>query len=337
MLDYTLRRIAFLALVLFVVTTITFSLAYLVPGDPARLVAGDKASQEQVEVVRIRLGLDRPIPVQYAMYLGRLLRGDLGRSLHSNRPVLEDIRDFFSATFELTTLAMGLTVVIGIPLGVLSAVRRGSLVDHASRLFSLAGVSLPVFWLGLLLQLAFGMALGLPIAGRVSSRVLMDAPLQTVTGMYLIDSLLTRNWAVFRSAATHIVLPMVTLALPSLVLVTRMVRSSLLEVLVQDYIRTARAYGFPERVIMFKYALKNAMLATLTLIGLAYGYLLGGSFLVEAVFAWPGLGRYAASSIILSDYPAIMGVTLLVTLAYGLVNLAVDLCYAWIDPRVKLR
>lgn len=337
MFIYVLRRIAFLVLVLFIVTAITFSLAYLVPGDPARLVAGDKASQEQVARVRLELGLDRPVPVQYYLYLGRLLRGDLGRSLHSNRPVLEDVRDFFSATFELTTLAMLLALAIGVPLGVISAVRRGSAVDHASRLFSLSGVSIPVFWLGLLLQLAFGMTLGLPIGGRVGSRVLMDAPLITRTGLYLVDSLLSGNWPVLASACQHILLPAVTLALPTLVLVTRMARSSLLEVLVQDYVRTHRACGLPERVVVYKYALKNAMLATLTIVGLGYGYMLGGSFLVETVFAWPGLGRYAVSSIINSDYPAIMGVTLLITVAYGLVNLAVDLSYAWIDPRVKLR
>ncbi len=337
MLRYILRRLGFSLFVLFAVTTMTFFLAYVVPGDPARMVAGETASTEQVEQVRKQLNLDKPVTVQYWSYLNRLLQGDLGVALHSNRPVVQDIREFFAATFELTTIAMIICLAVGVPLGVLSAVRKDTWIDHGVRLFSLSGVSMPSFWLGLLVQMLFGMAMkALPIAGRVDSLLFRRNPFPRVTGLYLVDTALAGNWVMFRDAASHLVLPALCLAYPSLVMVTRMVRASLLEVMQEDYVRTARAFGLGEEVVVYKYALRNALLPAITIMGLAYGYLLGGSFLVETIFAWPGLGRYASFSIINSDYPAIMGVTILVAIVYTSVNLVVDLLYAYVDPRVRL-
>lgn len=323
-------------LVLVGVAALTFILAYTVPGDPARLQAGDLAKPEQVAQVRKELGLDQPLYVQFYLYVQRLLRGDLGTSIATRRPVAQDIADYFTATFELTSVSMMLALIIGIPLGVITAVKKDKIEDHLGRLFSLSGVSLPAFWLAMILQFFIAAQLGwFPISGRVDLSVLRDHPLVHITGLYILDSILTGNFLVLISCIQHIILPAMTLAYTSLVVITRMVRASMLEVLRQDYVRTARAYGLTNRKVIYKYALKNALIPAVTTAGLSYGYMLGGTFLVESIFSWPGLGRYAAASIIYSDYPAVLGVSLLVALVYTIVNLSVDLLYGFLDPRIK--
>ena len=335
---FIIRKLLLFAVVIVGVSVITFFLSTVVPGDPVRLALGQFATHEQVEEYRRELGLDQPVYKQYAHYAGRLLQGDLGVSIHTGFPVKSDISKFFAATFELTTISMIVALLIGLPLGVLSAVYRDSLLDHAARIISLSGVSMPVFWLGLLLQLIFAVWLGVaPIGGRVSSQVSAAHPLKSITGLFLIDSILTGNWPFLLDFLKHLALPAATLAYSSLVIITRMTRANMLEVLRQDYVRTADVYGLPRHKVIGKYALKNALISTVTIVGLAYGMALSGTFLVETIFSWPGLGRYAASSIINSDYPAVMGTTLLVALIYTVLNLLVDLVYTILDPRISYR
>jgi peptide/nickel transport system permease protein len=335
---YVVRRLALLLFVLLGVVTLTFFLAYIIPGDPARLQAGTFATGEQVAQVRKELGLDKPVYEQFLLYLQRLSRGDLGTSIQTRRPVLQDISDYFTATFELTTISMTIAIIVGIPLGVISAVKKDKLVDHVARLFSLSGVSMPSFWLAMLLQLFLSVWLGIfPLSERVDYNLIAVHPLTRITGLYTLDSLLTFNLPVFLSAIQHMILPALVLSYGSLVVITRMTRATMLEVLRQDYIRTAMAYGLKKRIIFYKYALKNALIPTITIVGLSYGYLLAGTFLVEIIFSWPGLGRYAAYSIVNADYPAIVGVSLLVAMIYLLINFFVDVLYALLDPRIRYR
>lgn len=335
---YIAKRLLFSLTVLFGISIVTFILAYVIPGDPARLMAGNFATHEQVAQIRRELGLDKPLYEQYFIYINKLLHGDLGMSIHTRRPVIEDLKEYFSATLELTTFSILFAIIIGIPLGIISASKRDRLPDHFSRLFSLSGVSMPQFWLGLILQLIFCSQLGiLPTSGRVDDFVLRDHPLTIITGLYLVDAALTGNWPVFASCIRHILLPAACLSYGTLVVITRMLRANLLEVLREDYITTAKAYGFSDRKVLYKYALKNALIPTITIVSLSYAYSLSGAFVVESIFSWPGLGRYAAFSIVNSDYPAILGVALLVCLVYTVINLIVDVSYSYLDPRVRLR
>jgi peptide/nickel transport system permease protein len=334
---YILRQLLFSMVTLIGLIFITFILAYIIPGDPARLMAGPFAPHEQVEKIRKELGLDKPIYEQFLLYIERLLNGDLGISVHTRRPVIDDLKEYFAATFELTTVSMVIGLMIGIPIGVISAFKKDKATDQLSRLLSLSGVSIPQFWLGLMLQLIFCSYLGmLPSGGRVDYTVLAQNPLRKITGLYLLDSLLSGNFSVFINCLQHIVLPAICLSYASLAVITRMLRANMLEVLREDYIVTSRAYGFPDRKILFKYALKNALIPTITIVSLSYAYSLAGAFVVESVFSWPGLGRYAAFSIINSDYPAILGVTLFVGILYTLINLIVDISYSLLDPRIRL-
>jgi peptide/nickel transport system permease protein len=334
---YIIYRVLCSSVVLFGISILAFILVYIIPGDPARLIAGPLAPHEEVAQIRKELGLDRPIYEQYLIYMNKLLHGDLGVSIHTRRPVIEDLKEYFAATIELTTVSMVLALIIGFPLGIISAAKKDKLQDHVSRVFSISGVCMPSFWLGLILQLVFCSVLGImPAGGRVDYFVLSEHPLKIITGLYIIDSILTGNWPVLVSSIRYIILPATCLAYTSLVVVTRMLRANLLEVLGSEYIKTARAYGFSERKILYKYALRNALIPTITIISLSFAYSLSGAFVVESVFSWPGLGRYAAFSIINSDYPAIMGVVLLVCLIYTIINLIVDISYLFIDPRIKL-
>lgn len=333
MVRYILRRLYALIFVLVGLSLITFFVSHVVPGDPARLAAGPQARPEQVETLRHELGLDKPLPVQYVLYMKNLVGGNLGQSIHTYRPVADDIKDYFPATVELAILATLICIVVGVPFGVVSAVNRDKPIDHASRVIALSGVSMPTFWLGLLLQLLFFKVLRwLPIGGRIDAFI--DVPAH-VTGLYLVDSLIARDWDAFGSSLQHLLLPAVTLAYSSLAVVTRMTRASMLDVVGQDFIRTARAKGLHERVVVYKHALKNALIPTVTVVGLQVGYLLSGTFLVETIFSWPGLGLYGVQSIMTLDVPAIMGVTLLVASIYVLINLAVDILYVYLDPRIK--
>jgi len=332
--QYIIRRLLLMVPVLFGVTIITFIISHLVPGDPARLVAGPHAPLEVVLAVRTKMGLDKPLYEQFFIYLNDLLHGDLGTSITTRRAVLADLMRFFPATFELTLSAMVLSIVVGIPLGVASATRQNTLPDHLSRIFALAGVATPVFWSGLMVLLVFYYDLGvLPGPGRIDIGIV--SPPQ-ITGLYVVDSILTGNLAALGSSLGHLILPTVVLAFSTLGTIVRMVRSSMLEVLREDYVVMAKAKGLPERDVVYKHALKNALTATITLVGLIFGALLSGAVLVEAIFSWPGVGRYAVNAIEYVDFAAVMGYTLIVTLIYITVNLGVDVFYALLDPRVRL-
>lgn len=327
------RRLALLIVVLLGVTLLTFVISHLVPGDPARLVAGEKASAETVQRIRQELGLDRPVLVQYGRYLSGLLRGDLGNSIRTLHPVSTDLKTFFPATIELALVSLGLAVLIGIPLGVLSAVRKDTAVDHTSRVISIAGVSTPIFWFGLMAMLVFYRKLGwFPGSERLDTFL---APPGRVTGLYLIDSLLAGNLTVFRNAVWHLALPALCLSYIHVAAISRMVRSSMLEVMNQDYIRTARAAGLSRRAVVYRHALRNALIPTVTMLGMAFGELLGGAVLTETIFSWPGMGKYVVDSIASLDFPAIMGFTLVTATGYVLLNLAVDLSYYWLNPQIR--
>jgi peptide/nickel transport system permease protein len=336
MKKYLLKRVALIFLVLLGVSIITFVVSHVLPGSPEAMWVGPKPTQEQLDAAIKELGLDKPIAVQYLSYVKNMAKGDLGISLRTRRHVTEELSNRMGATFELVVFAMSIALLLGIPLGILSATNKDKALDHTSRAISISGVAMPIFWLGMILQLVFHGHFGwLPLQGRISSEILIDSPIETITGFYLLDSLMTANWAAFASAVRHIILPAMTLAFAALATITRMSRSSMLDVLREDYIETSKAYGVSKRVLLYKYALKNALIPTITIIGLSFGTMLGGSFLVESIFDWPGLGRYAVLSIETSDFPAIMGVTILYAFTYILLNLAVDLIYFMIDPRIK--
>ncbi len=333
MLFFLGRRLVFLIFVLVGVTLLTFIVSHLVPADPVALLLGHTATPAQVAALRTNLGFDKPLPVQYLIYMDHLLHGDFGQSLSSHRPVIDDVKDYFPATLELTLYAMAICLLIGIPLGVISACAKNRWPDQLIRLFSMAGIALPLFWLGLVLQvIVYGRLHLLPAAQRID--LMMSAP-RHITGLYTLDSLLTGNWPALLNSLEHIILPAVTLAFASLATVTRVTRAGMLETLSQDYIRTARAKGLSQRVVIYKHALRNALIPTVTLMGLQVGNLLGGAFLVEIVFSWPGIGFYSVQAIRAFDYAAIMSITIIIAMGYCLVNLLVDLLYGVLDPRIS--
>ncbi|RWG12907.1 MAG: ABC transporter permease [Mesorhizobium sp.] len=318
------------------VVTIMFVLSRVLAPSPAELMLGQRPSAEMIDKMNDELGLNRPLVVQYLGFIGNVLRGELGNSLLTKRPVLQEVRERFGATFELTTLAMVLVLLIGIPIGILSAVRQNSIIDNVVRTVSVAGVAIPSFILAMSLQLLFYGALGwLPLQGRIDTSILLGNPIRPITGLFLIDAPLTGNWEGFTSAMAHIALPLLTLTILLLATVTRITRNMMIEVLKEEYIRTAFAYGLPKSVIYYRYALKATLIPILTVVGLTYGYLLGGAVVVESVFDWPGLGAFVVSSIAQNDYPASLGATLFLAGAYLLVNLIVDLLYAVVDPRLR--
>ena len=334
---YLLRRLVFAALVVAGVTVITFIISNVVPNDPARLYAGSKARPEQLAEVREQLGLNDPLPQQFVRYVGNLASGNLGESFKTRRAISEDLKTFFPATMELVVFAIVLALILGIPVGVISAAQRGKWLDNISRVVTIAGVSIPSFWLAILLQLFFFSYLGwLPLSGRLSRDILLTQPIDPITGFYVIDGILTGNWAAWRNALWHLVLPVVVLATYPISLVARMTRAAMIEVLDEPYIRTARASGLPMRQVLFKRALKNALIPTLTVLGLTFAFSITGAVLVEIIFAWPGLGKYVTDAIIATDFPVIVSVTLIVTIVYVLINLLVDLLQALIDPRIEL-
>jgi len=334
---FVVRRALLGLVVLLGVTIVTFMIARVIPSEPAARWVGPKATAEQIARARIELGLDRPLHVQYYRYMSDLLRGDWGMSIRTHQPVMEDIKAFLPASLELCVVGMAISLVIGIPLGVASAVRKDSWFDHANRTFAIAGVSMPTFWLGMILQLVFFKELGiLPLGGRISSQMRWIAPFPRITGAYLLDTLLSANMVAFKDAFLHIILPALTLAAYPVGLVMRMTRSSMLEVMGEDYIRVAKAYGLPHSLVIYRYALKNAIGPTITVVALSFAYSLAGTFLIEAVFSWPGLGYYAALSVITVDYPAIMGVTILIAAFYVILNTLVDIVHAVLDPRIKI-
>lgn len=336
MTRYVAQRLALMAGILLGVLVVTFVLSRVLPGSPVAMMLGHRPTPEQIAQARADLGLDRPIHEQFAFYVGDVLQGDFGVSLRTGQPVLTDVVERMTATFELTTLAVLLVVVVGIPLGVLSAVRQNSVLDHAARGFSVAGMALPLFLIAMLLQMAFyGELRWFPLQGRMNSEVLLDYPFDRVTGLYLVDTALAGQWVAFRSAVHHLVLPVTALAIASLAVVTRITRNTMIEALAQDFIRTATAYGLPRGAIYFRYALKATLIPMLTVIGLTYGFMLGGSIVIEYVFDWPGLGGYVVGAILKNDFPAVMGVTLFLATMYLTINLIIDLLYFVVDPRLR--
>jgi peptide/nickel transport system permease protein len=328
-----LSRVLWLVPVIIGVTLMTFIISHIVPADPVSFILGEKARPEQIEEMRRQLGLDRPLPVQYMDYLGGLLRGDLGHSMQSRRDITLDLAQYLPATLELTLAAMLLLVLIGVPLGVVSAVRQDSMLDHVSRVVSMLGVSMPPFWLGLLLQVVFYGRLDiLPVCGRLDDLVI---PPPRITGLYTADALIAGQFEVFLDALRHLILPSVTLCFAALGVVTRQVRSAMLEVLRQPYITTAHAKGLRYRTVIMRHALRNALTPVITVLALQTGFLLGGAVLTETVFAWPGMGSWALRSVLGVDYQPIMSIALVVAIGYTLVNLLADILYVLIDPRIK--
>lgn len=333
MLHYIIRRLGLLILVVWGVSLITFTVSQVIPGDPALMMAGPRARPEIVAAMREKMGLNKPVYVQYYTYIRNVLRGNFGISIHTHREVIKDLKAFFPATLELTTLALFLSLLCGIPLGVLSAAKQNRLSDHLSRFYSLVGVSMPSFWLGLILLMIFYLRLGIfPGGGRVTSGMAGSFGL---TGFYLLDSIIAMDGRALIDVLWHLILPAFTLSLGSMGMIVRMTRSSMLEVLRQDYITTARSKGLTGTKVLLKHALRNSILPVVTLVGMIYGYGLGGAVLVETVYSWPGIGRYAVRAISFLDFPAVMGVTLLIAVLYTLINLVVDLSYGFLDPRVR--
>lgn len=327
------RRLSLAVLVLFGVMVVTFVISRLIPGDPARLMSGEHASRQTVEHMRHVLGLDRPLPQQFAVYLLKLAHGDLGVSIRTERPVSEDIRRFFPATIELSLAALAFAVALAVPLGVLSAVYKDTWLDQAARAVSVIGISMPAFWLALLLLDLFYNWLGMfPGTGRLDEG--LAAP-PTLTGMFIVDAILTGQWHTLSSALSHIALPAFTLGFVNLGIIMRQVRSAMIEVLREDYIRTARASGLAPITIVCGHALRNALIPSVTVLGLACGDLLYGAVLTETIFAWPGMGNYVIQSISFLDFPSIMGFAVVASVAYVLINLAVDLTYMLLDPQIR--
>jgi peptide/nickel transport system permease protein len=333
MISFTFRKIAVLIGTMIGLAALTFLITNVAPGDPARLVAGPDATNDMVETIRVEYGLDRPLIEQFAIYMGDLFTGDFGRSIVSTRPVLDELIRYVPATLELVLVAMGLGILIGVPFGMLSAVYKDRTLDQVTRILSISGVAVPAFWFGILLQLFFAVHLGwLPVSGRLP---LTSVPPDPITHLLLIDTLLRGDFETFREALSHIILPAVVLSFPCLASILRVNRAEMIEALQSDHIVAARAHGISAKRIVAFYALKNALLPTLAMIGLRFGWMLGSTVLVETVFDWPGIGLYAVSSALASDFKPVIGVTLVIGFLFMLTNILVDLAYAWIDPRLR--
>jgi peptide/nickel transport system permease protein len=332
LLALALQRLAWFVPTLLGLLAVTFVISRVIPADPVALVAGETATPVQVEGLRRQLGYDRPLPVQFVAYVSQLARGNLGTSLYTTRPIVDDLAARLPATLELTLVAMVVSVVVGIPLGVLSALWRNSLLDHALRVVTVSGLAIASFWLGIMLQLLFAMRLGwTPLNGRLAG-----FPPRGITGLLLVDAALTWDWPAFGAALAHLALPAATLAFPALATLVRFTRAGVLDVLGSNFVLYERAMGLPPSVIVWKYVLRNALTSTVTQMGLLFGILLAGAVVTEAVFDWPGIGTYAVNSIIRSDYNAVMGFTVWAGAVFILANLLVDVGHTLIDPRQRV-
>jgi peptide/nickel transport system permease protein len=331
LLALVLRRLLWFVPTLLGLLAITFVISRVIPADPVALLAGETATPAQVAALRTQLGLDRPLPVQFVDYVGRLARADMGTSLYTTRPIADDLAQRLPATIELTLVAMAFSVAVGIPLGVVSALWRDSALDHALRIVTVSGLAIASFWLGIMLQLLFAMRLGwTPLNGRLEG-----FPPRELTGLYTVDALLTGDGPAFAAALSHLALPAATLAFPALATLVRFTRAGVLEVMQSNFVLYERAMGLPRSVIVWKYILRSALTSTVTQIGLLFGILLAGAVVTEAVFDWPGIGTYAVNSIIRSDYSAVMGFTLWAGAIFLAVNLLVDVAHTLIDPRER--
>lgn len=331
---YILRRLGLAVFLIMGATFITFLLSRVVPSDPLMMYVGRFATQEQIERARVELGFDKPWYIQYVRYLHGLIRGDWGISLRTHRPVLKELAERIPASLELVLAGMVFGLGIGILLGILSAAFPHSVLDTVARIVAVSGVALPQFWFAMILQLVFGRSLRiLPLVGRLD--LTLVNPVRHLTGFLVLDSLITANWEAFRSALLHLILPTVAVATYPMAMSTRLIRAKLLEVLGQDYIRTARAFGLSEIRVLTHHALKNAAGPVVTMTALSFVFTLIGTFMIETIFAWPGLGAYAAESIICNDTPVIMSITVLIAMTTILLNLLADLAVAWLDPRIR--
>ena len=354
---YIIRRLISLIPTLLGVTVLVFLFIHLIPGDPAIVMLGEHAAVENVERIREQLGLNEPLFLntdavgqvfrgevsigegvkslfesQYFLFLGRLLQGDLGKSVHERTPIADLLKLKFPATVELSLLAMFFAVIVGIPAGIISATRRNSIFDGVSMIGSLVGVSMPIFWLGLMLIYFFGVKLGwLPTYGRFP----VDLSLETVTGLYTLDSIIAKDAQALGLALKHLVMPSIALGTIPMAIIARMTRSAMLEVLQEDYIRTAYAKGLRERAVILRHALKNAFLPVITVIGLQVGTLLAGAIMTETVFSWPGVGKWVYDAILARDYPVVQVAVLVITLVVAVINLAVDVSYAFLNPKIR--
>jgi len=333
LLSYIIRRLAWMVFVIWGVMTLTFFIARVIPADPVAAVLPSNAPEEAIERMREEMGLNKPIWVQYAKYINGILHGDLGTSIRTRRPVLDDLLRYFPNTVELSVVALFMGTIIGISLGIVSAVRQGKALDHFSRVFAIWGLSMPAFFTGLMLIILFSHVLHwLPQLGQMPSY--MRRP-PKVTGFLILDTMISGNWSLVVTELKHLILPAFTLGWLSTASIVRITRSSMLETLPEEYIKTARMKGLRESTVILKHALKNALLPTITIIGLRVASLLEGAVLTETVFSWPGLGRYATASFLSIDFSAVVGVTIFISFLYSFANLAVDLLYGYLNPKIR--
>ncbi|MBW2538510.1 MAG: ABC transporter permease [Deltaproteobacteria bacterium] len=331
---YIIRRILILIPTLLGVSVIVFLMLHMTPGDPAELLLGERATEETLNAMREHLGLNQPLYIQYGMFLKRLMKGDLGETIWTRQKVWVEIKQRFPATIELSMVALCLSCFFGILFGIISATKQYSIFDYLSMLGALAGVSIPVFWLGLIFMLIFSLNLGwLPISGRLG----IDIDLEIITNFYILDAVLTRNWVALKDALWHIIMPAVTLSTIPMAIVARMTRSAMLDVLRQDYIKTAKAKGLSNFSVTFKHALRNALIPVVTTVGLQTGVLLGGAILTETIFAWPGMGKWIYDAVMQRDYMVIQGGTLFIAALFVVINLCVDVLYSIINPRISIQ
>jgi peptide/nickel transport system permease protein len=328
---YIIKRLLQIIPVILGVTIIAFTLIHIAPGDPARNMLGQHASQQEIDEIRAKYGLDQPLYVQYFIWLGDVLQGNLGRSILSHEQVTIEIASRFPNTIELAIAAMLFAILIGVIAGIISATKQYSIADYSVMGIALFGISMPVFWLGIMLMMIFGVYLGwLPIGGRIDLLI----PFHRVTGFMVLDSIITANGAALISVLSHLVLPAIALGTIPMAIIARTTRSSMLEILRQDFIRTERAKGLSERIVIYKHALRNAMVPVVTVVGLNFGLLLSGAILTETVFSWPGVGRLVVNAVYARDYPLVIGCILVFALVFVIVNLITDILYTYIDPRI---
>ena len=333
MLAYIIRRILTLIPTLLGVSVIVFFMLRITPGDPAELLLGERVTEEALHEIREHLGLNEPLHVQYGLFLKRLMKGDLGETIWSRQKVWIEVKERFPATIELSVVALFISCFFGIIFGIISATRQYSIFDYLSMLGALIGVSMPIFWLGLVFMLIFSVNLGwLPLSGRIS----IGVDLEVITNFYILDAVLTKNWGALKDVLWHIIMPATTLSTIPMAIVARMTRSSMLEVLRQDYIKTAKAKGLSRFIVTFKHALRNALIPVVTTIGLQFGVALGGAILTETIFAWPGVGKWMFDAVMKRDYMVIQGGTLVIAAVFVVINLMVDVLYAVINPRISV-
>ncbi|PRX16655.1 peptide/nickel transport system permease protein [Orenia metallireducens] len=331
MLTYIIRRLLLLIPILIGVSIAVFLMIHLIPGDPAKIMLGERATADDVARLREQMGLNDPLYQQYLRFMKDLLKGDLGRSVFSNEKITTELFERYPATIELTIASMLVAVLVGVPVGIISATKKYSIIDYLTMTGALVGVSMPIFWLGLMVIWLFAFKLGwFPPSARLS----VGVDLHNITNFYVLDSILTGNWIALKDSLYHLILPSFSLATIPMAIIARMTRSSMLEVLSKDYIKTAYAKGLSQKVVIYKHALRNALIPIVTVIGLQFGLLLGGAVLTETIFSWPGVGKYSVTAILSRDFPAVQGSVLALSTTFVLVNLMVDLLYGIIDPKI---